>query len=156
MRVLLVALALLLAVPAAAAFRADILSVADGGGPYAYVILQDGVGETATVGAASISAAVNGARDSIGVRLAGATVRRMTWTVTTNNAALTFTAAIMAVSDGGPYAYVVQQNGTGTEAGSGIPTITAVMNAVRDDISARLAGATVRRVTWGVTLSTDP
>ncbi len=152
--VLLMLPALLLTPDAHAGFRAEIVSTL-GNGPYCFVVYKNTVGQWANINVANVSAALDSARVQIGGRLGAETVRRVTWSVTTSNAALNFRAEIVAVAEGGPYAYVVYQGNTATEAGDAVANITNALNAVRDEIGSKLAGATVRRVAWGVVTSAD-
>jgi hypothetical protein len=154
-RLLLLLSLMLIAGDAHAVFRAEIVNVA-GNGPYAFVVYKNGAGQWANIGIANPSAALDSARVQIGGRLAGGeTVRRVTWNVTTSNAAISFTATIVAVTDNGPYAYVVYQGSVATEAADNVANITNALNAVRDEIGSKLAGATVMRASWTVATSAD-
>jgi hypothetical protein len=63
-----------------------------------------------------------------------------------------FTLHITKVATGGPYAYVINQNGLGIKAAAGIASISAAIDAVKSDIAGLVpVGESVTRVGMDVT-----
>jgi hypothetical protein len=126
------------------------------GGPYAYAIHLDRVGQKAACGLATVNAALNAVRDDIPPLLGVLTIRDVVMEVTTVEGVVV-QARISGVTTGGPWFYVIQKAGAGQKVVSGIATLGAAFNGTRDDIGPLLEGGTVRDVEMDiVTLSPPP
>lgn len=64
-----------------------------------------------------------------------------------------FNAVINQVASPAGYCYILFKDGVGLKDANGLVSVTAALNAVRDDIAANLGGETVKRTTINVTSS---